>query len=221
MGEVIQGLIILFARHPKLGGLFGLITAIVFGILGLSAWSDARKMPDLPIHTTINQIATTIKTNSEVWVEIERVKWDCTNIVYTDAGTSMKTEVIFTDDSTSILGVALFSGDKQLSCGELNDRNVKGTVSIMMDGFYNRMAGRGFQLANYENSTIRLNLCTFCSRSNSLLLMIISFFMVLLGITVYPLSKYLRKRYPEVGYYEITLSPNYPQKGKDISDQEL
>jgi len=220
MGEVIQGLFLLFAKHPKLAGLFGLIVAIVFGILGLSAWNGAQKMPSTPTHITLNQIAATIKPNEEVWVEIDKVKWDCTNIVYTYSGIDLKTEAVFTDDTNSILGVAHFSLDQKPSCGDLNEINVKGTLLPMTDIFYSQMAGRGFQLAKYKNSAIRINLSTFGGPGNSQLLIFISLVMVLLGLALYPLCLYLKNRYPEVGNYEHTLYSDFQKKIYKRNDRE-
>ena len=172
-----------------------MVGAIAFGYLGISSWNAVQKMPEKPLFTSLDQIVNLTNTDEDLWVEIEKVNWDCQNIVYSNVGSDVRTEVIFTEETTSILGIALFSKSKGLSCSELSETNVIGILSKMTEGFYNRMFERGFNLANYKDAEVRLHLCTFCGRSNSYGLVIVSVIFVPLGLAMYPLCLRMRKKY--------------------------
>jgi hypothetical protein len=201
MHVTIHPILRLFARYPVLGGVFGLVIAVAFGFLGVSSWFDLQKMPDQPVAMTLEQaVSATGNTEEDIWVSLEKVNWDCRNVVYSDLGdNSMRTEVIFTNDDRSIFGVALFSDSKRMNCEDLSDVNVTGTLSRMGDGFYERMPARGFDLDNYRNVTTRLNLCNFCGRGNSSLGVLCGAVMVPLGLLMYPLCLAMKRNYEKKG----------------------
>jgi hypothetical protein len=189
----------IFARFPKLGGLFGLIVATLFGILGVSSWQAYLNMPDTPKRISLAQAPSMLETEDEIWVEIDRVFWDCGNIVHTKSDTHYRTEIVFTDSARSILGLALFSKTKPLSCEDIQSQTASGTLRLMSDGVLKRMPERGFDLGGYHSFTSVVSLCTFCGRGNSLYLAIISVVMVPLGFIMYPLSIRLRRAYQKKG----------------------
>ena len=192
----IVPLLELLARFPRLAGLFGLVVAIAFGYLGIASWTALQEMPDAPPKVSLAQAVSLVSSGAEAWVDLDRVTWGCENIVHGDAD---RTEVIFTDEVGSILGVALFSGSDHLCCAELADTHLTGILTQMGDGFLQRMPARGFDLARYDGVVARLHLCSFCGRGNSTGLVIISAVMVLVGLSLYPLCLFLRKRYMEKG----------------------
>lgn len=191
------GLIKLFTRFPKLGGLFGMLVAGVFGLSGIVQWNDLQSMPESPEALSLSDAIRRVNAEADVWVEIEWVEWDCHNIVHSGAGSDAETEVIFTNESGSVLGVAEFSS--RLTCEDLVESTVVGVLSSMTDGFYKRLPERGFDLANYGRADTRVYLCTYCGRGNSMLAVICSAVFVPLGLMMYPLCLNLRKHYEKKG----------------------
>lgn len=192
-------LIFLFARFPKLGGLFGLITSVGFGILGVSSWQSYQRMPETILQLTLDEAVTAVSSGEEIWVEISNVVWDCQNIIHTDMNQGFRTEIVFTDATNSILGKALFSEPNMLTCEEIEGRKAMGVLSLMSEGVFERMPERGFHLKNYEGAKVAVSLCEFCGPGNSYLGIICGAIMVPLGLCLYPLSLSLRKNYKNKG----------------------
>jgi len=182
--------LLLFARFPKVGGVFGLLAAAAFGFLGFSSWQDLQTMPEYPETLTLSEAILRLDEAEDIWVELERVEWDCDNIVGGD-------DVVFTDASRSVLGVAKYSDP--VSCSNLADGAVVGVLRPMFDGVYERLPDRGFDLTDYADADTRLSLCTYCGRGNSKLGVIIGAIFVPLGLSLYPLCLYLRKDFVKKG----------------------
>ena len=191
------GLIHLFARFPVLGGLFGLLAAGLFGFAGLVHWNELQDLPESPEVLSLSDAVHRVDSGEEVWVELEWVRWDCDNIVYSGAGSDAETDVIFTDEYGSILGVAEFSS--RLTCEDLGGGTVDGMLRPMSGGFYKRIPKRGFDLTDYGNADVRLYLCTYCGRENSMLAVICGAIFVPLGLMMYPLCLSLRRHYQRRG----------------------
>ncbi|HLY29141.1 MAG TPA: hypothetical protein VKQ72_22540 [Aggregatilineales bacterium] len=189
-----RGLIELFARFPKLGGLIGLLIAGAFGVLGVGSWQQLREMPDQPALLTLSDAAEQLHTHEQVWVQLSGVEWDCGNLVdETLLDGSHRTEVIFWDQASAVWGVALFSG--QVRCRDLNSSKASGILTQMEAGFFDRLSQRGFDLTRYQGEKVRLNLCTFCGPANSTLGVVIGIIFVPIGLAMYPMCKGLQRYY--------------------------
>lgn len=194
------GLIQLFARFPKLGGVLGLLVAGAFGFLGIVNWNELQTMPERPESLSLSDAIHRVNAEEDIWVEIEWVEWDCSNIVYSGTGSDAETEVIFTNESHSILGVAEFS--RRLTCEDIVGSKAVGVLRPMTEGFYERLPKRGFDLADYgKNVDTRLFLCTYCGRGNSLLGVICATVFVPLGLLMYPLCLISRKDLEKKGLW--------------------
>lgn len=193
----VSGFLRLFARFPMLGGLFGLIVTLGVGRIGLASWTELQTMPDTPPQVSLAQASHLVSSGGETWVDIERVRWDCQNTVYSRIGGSLSTEVLFTDETGSILGVAKFGGAEQ--CTDLQPTRLKGILSPMSDRFYQRMPERGFHITPYSKATVRVHLCAYCGRNNSIGALICSMVLAPLGLLMYPLSLALRRSYRKKG----------------------
>ncbi len=186
--QLIHPLIELFAAFPKLAGLFGLGIAILFGIGGVANWNELQQIPEEPVQMSLADVPTALLSQNRIWAELSEVTWDCSNSIYDKSAD--RTEVVFTDQARSILGVALYGG--KLSCNNMQGKTTGGVVSRMEDSFYTRLPGRGFDLSNYSEATVRLYLCTFCGRGNAIGLIVLSAIFVPLGLCMYPLALKLR-----------------------------
>ena len=192
MHAFIHPLLILFARFPKIGGLVGSIVAMVFGYGAYISWSSLQKMTDHPISVSIEEAANLISTRGSFWATIQQVDWDCTNIIYKNSNDFTQTEALFVDRSATIIGIALFSEPKALACDELPRSNLTGILSAVNPARYEHLSESGFNLLNYQNSTTRLFICTYCGRNNSTLGVIICTIFSLIGLSMYPASLRLR-----------------------------
>jgi predicted outer membrane lipoprotein len=190
-GILTGGLLLLFARFPWLGGVFGLLLAAAFGFLGVSSWHDLQTMPERPEVLTLADAALRVNAGEFLWVELEDIEWDCSNIVQSGGGSEARTEVVFTDESHNVLGVATFSD--RLACEDIVAGTAAGILRRMSDGVYERLSPRGFDLAGYADVEARVSLCAFCGRRNSLLGVILAAIFVPIGLLMYPLCLYMRK----------------------------
>ncbi|MGD9406109.1 MAG: hypothetical protein PVH95_13265 [Anaerolineae bacterium] len=195
--HLVHGALLLFARFPKVGGVFGLLVAAAFGFLGFSNWQDLQTMPEVPETLTLSEAVLRLEEAEDIWVELESVEWDCDNIVSSGGGSDARTNAIFTDEPHSVLGLATFSS--RVSCAELPDGAVEGVLRRMSEGVYERLPGRGFDLAEYADANTRLSLCTFCGRGNSMLGVILGAIFVPPGLSLYPLCLYLREDFRKKG----------------------
>ncbi len=196
--NLVHPLIELFAAFPKLAGLFGLGIAILFGIGGVANLIEVQQLPEQPVQMALADVPAALESQKEIWAELSEVTWDCSNSIYDKSAD--RTAVVFTDQAQSILGVATFSDE--LKCSNMQGKPAAGIVSRMDDSFYTRLPGRGFDLSNYSAATTRLDLCTFCSRGNSIGLIVLSAIFVPLGLGMYPLALKLkanRERNPRRG----------------------
>jgi len=195
--HLVHGALLLFARFPKVGGVFGLLVAAAFGFLGFSSWQDLQTMPEVPETLTLSEAVLKLEETEDIWVELESVEWDCGNIISSGGGSDDRTDVIFTDESHQVLGRASFSS--RVTCAELADGTVEGVLRRMSGGVYERLPERGFDLTRYIDADVRLSLCTYCGRGNSMLGMILGVIFVPLGLSLYPLCLYLRKDFRKKG----------------------
>jgi hypothetical protein len=169
----------LLTRFPKFAALFSLILALASGCGWFASWRSFQSFPQSPVHISLAQAPSILKPNEDLWVEIDKVKWDCKNII--------DGEAIFTDESQMVLGVALFSRGKPFVCNDLPGTGVSGVLSIMDSNTYNHLAGEGFSLAGYQGLTDRVYLCTFCGPENAKLGMILCVIFLVISIVFYPL----------------------------------
>jgi hypothetical protein len=191
MYALTQPLVSLLVRHPRLGGVFGLVMALFFGYLGISSWQAMQTMPQEPQQLTLAEAVSSVQSTSEdLWVSIDDGLWDCGNIVHEGDRTS----VIFTDQAQSVLGLAVFSGSRDLTCDDLRSLAATGVLRILGDGEYQRLAARGFDLSGYGSANTRVGLCTFCGRGNSQGLVIMSAILLVSGLALYPICLYEHRR---------------------------
>ena len=142
-------------------------------------------MPEKPEPLSLQQAATRTNAGENLWVTLDKVKWDCQNMAVSQTLNSVRTDILFTDDSGSVLGDAQFS-DKQI-CSELPASNVSGKLYQMYDSTYNLLPKKGFNLDAYKGATARMELCTFCGRSNSMLGVYFCMAMIVFGLSMYPM----------------------------------
>lgn len=180
-------------RFPLLGGVIGLVSAAMFGYLGVTSWQELQTMPEEPLRLSLAEAVAAVHSGQEPWVKIERLTWDCDNFV--KEGDQFA--VIFTDEERSLLGLATISTSRalNLTCSGLGSANVTGVLRLMGDGVYERLDDRGFDLSSYGGATAQVNLCTTCGPSNSRFGVILAAIMVPIGLLMYPLLLYL-KRHP-------------------------
>jgi hypothetical protein len=106
-------------RYPLLGGIFGLLMAVMFGFLGFSSWQEMQTMPQEPLRLSLAEaIAAVEAAGEDRWVTINAVAWDCDNIVPTD---SSRARALFSDEAGTVLGVASLSRPSgwDLACADL------------------------------------------------------------------------------------------------------
>lgn len=193
MYALTQPLINLFASHPRLGGLFGLVIALLFGFLGISSWQDMQSMPQEPLRLSLAEASALVRASGEdQWVTLEKVSWDCANIVQHDN----RARALFSDESETVLGVATLSlpQGSHLTCASLSPYEVTGILSPMSQGTYDRLDDTGFSLSGYDDASVRVALCTFCGRGNSRIGVVLAVILVPLGLAMYPMSLYLRRQ---------------------------
>lgn len=191
MGALTQSLVNLFARYPRLGGLFGLAMAALFGYLGISSWQAMQTMPQEPQQLSLSEAVAAIQSSGEdLWVSIDDGWWDCGNMVREGD----RTTVIFTDQTQSVLGLAVFSGSRDMTCDDLSGAPATGVLRILGEREVERLDDRGFDLAGYEGASARVGLCTFCGRGNSLGLVILSAVLAVLGLAMYPMLLRLNRQ---------------------------
>lgn len=191
MHALIEPLLSLFIDHPRLGGLFGLVVAILFGYLGVSSWQAVQTMPQEPEQLALAEAVAAVQSGREnLWVSISDARWDCGNVVREGD----RTTVMFTDETQSVLGLAVFSGSQDMTCDDLSNAAATGVLRILGDREVERLDDRGFDLAGYEGASARVGLCTFCARGNSLGLVIVSAVMVVLGLAMYPMFLHLHRQ---------------------------
>ena len=195
--HLVHGALLLFARFPKAGGIFGLLSAAAFGFLGFSRWQELQTMPQYPERLSLSEAILWLDEVEDIWVELQWVEWDCDNIVSSGGGSDDRTDVIFTDESHSVLGRASFS--YRVTCEDLPDGAVDGMLRRMSEGVYERLPERGFDLADHADADTRLSLCTYCGRGNSALGVILGAIFVPLGLAIYPLCLYLRREFTRKG----------------------
>ena len=181
----------LFIASPWIAGVFGLAVALLFGYFGVSSWQAMQRMPEQPQSLSLTAAAQAVKAEGEdQWVSIGPLIWDCSNIVQEGDRTS----AVFSDASRSAIGVAVFSGTRDLSCGDLDPVAATGVLRLMGEGEVARLDDRGFDLARFSPDATRVALCTFCGRGNSRLGVVLSAVMVVIGLSLYPLCLYENRR---------------------------
>jgi hypothetical protein len=187
-----QVLLLLFMRFPLLGGLFGLVFSAAFSITGIMSWYDLQSLPPAPLPMTLQQATATLQHRDFVWVDLTDVQWDCANIVSRQVGNSVRTEIFFTNTPQTILGVAEFSATSAYTCTQIQGKQAVGFLQVATPTFLQRLPSRGFNLSPYTHIVKHVTLCTFCSRTNSLMLVVLSIVFVPLGLSMYPLCRRLQ-----------------------------
>lgn len=183
----------LCTRYPLLGGIFGLVMAVMFGFLGFSSWQEMKTMPQEPLRLSpAEAIAAVEATGEDQWVTIEAVVWDCDNIVPMD---SSRARALFTDEAGTVLGVATVSRPRgsDVICSDLGPYEINGVVRPLSQGEYDRLDDTGFDLTRYGNATQQVALCTLCGPGNAQILLILSAILVLGGLALYPMCLHLRR----------------------------
>ncbi len=173
-------------EHPKLGGLIGLIGAIVFSVLGIASWLDYRSLPDQPVTLPLSGIAGRLEGQDKLWASAgERVTWDCERIEYRKVGNSENTEVILLSEDRTVVVLVTFTA--HLGCDEVQASSPSGVFYRMTEARLEFLRQEGFVFARYPQATAFLDLCTVCSRTNSAWLIVLSAVLAALGIAIYPL----------------------------------
>ena len=194
-----EAFILLFARFPILGGLFGFIFAAAFSVTGIASWLDLQASSSAPLQLPLQQALTNLAQRDYLWVDLVDVRWDCRNIISSQVGSEVRTEILFTDAKQTVFGIAQFSEGTALNCTQIQGKRPVGFLRLMTPTFLQRLPQRGFNLVTYAQIPNRVTLCTFCSRSNSILLVILSLIFVPMGLCMYPLCKRLQQHYRTKG----------------------
>ncbi len=171
-------------KHPKVAAVFSLVCVTLCGVSSLLTGLDAVNAPSEPERLSITAAAHKAYENpgANLWVIIDGGEWDCHTIRYYDVGDETHTDVFLVDNSKQIIILATFT--KQLSCDEIQEQQITGFLRSMQDRRL-EIFKRDFQseLAAYENANQLLDLCTTCSKGNSLGLSIV-FGLVGLGASI-------------------------------------
>jgi hypothetical protein len=186
-----------FAQCPKCALVFGLIFAIPFTAFAIFNWSHVQTLPERPESIPLSQIASKLESQSRIWVVIPSVEWDCDNVVHEHVARSYNTEAIFTNPEHTIMGVATFSGRK--TCEEIAQTELSGEVYFMNSASLAKLPERGFDLAQHKGANTFVNVCTYCGRYNSLLGIWVCGILALAGLSLYPISLSMNRRYRLTG----------------------
>lgn len=191
------GLTRIFAQCPICALIFGLPLAILFTCLAIFSWSNVQTLPERSETVPLSQIASKLESESRIWVVIPSVEWDCDNVIHDYVARSYNTEAIFTNPEHTIMGVATFSGRK--TCEEIVQTELSGEVYFMNSAFLAKLPERGFDLAQHKGANTFVNVCTYCGRYNSLLGIWVCGILALTGLSLYPLSLSMNRRYRLTG----------------------
>jgi hypothetical protein len=157
-----------FIHNPKRVWLVSLFGIIVSGVFGYTSYREIQRLPLQPEHLSLEDVVEKLNYNSNPWVTIEPVQWDCQNIRmdYKDFGTTVSlTYISFTNQDQSIVGMAYYSEKK--TCEEVMSKGPTGTVTWMnakAKAFYTK---KGVNFTKYSHATAYVDLCSYCGRGNS------------------------------------------------------
>jgi hypothetical protein len=123
--------------------------------------------------------------DGRVWVSINNAEWDCENSLhrFKEFGSgNYRTYLVFTNPDQTIVGVVTSHTGK--SYGESTNDVPTGVVSPMNEKMKAAFQKKGIDFSRYPNAHVYLDLCGFCGRRNSSLLLTCSPLMLLLSLAL-------------------------------------
>ncbi len=145
---------------------------------------DVNSVPSDPVQIGL-QTAVTQASDERIYVQIEGGQWDCDSITHVrtprinNRPASTDTEAfLISNDGTVVTFVRL---SNEQSCDDLNALTPEGYLT-RLDADKQQELTNDVRLAKYISATDYLELCSYCSPSNSWLGIIISSVMGLLGL---------------------------------------
>jgi hypothetical protein len=189
--NIIAMLIEAIPNFPIKLRLMGIVTIFVFGFFSFVTWRELQAFPQKPTHMLLSE-AVLLTSTQRPWVVIDDIKWDCSHIYYSQVDRRTHTDIVFTNGDNSLWGYAMFSDE--LTCDEVLNRNGIGVLSIANNKKRSDFINSGFDISSHEANGKFLALCTYCGRSNSLIRVILSVFMVVIGALLVVGANRMQKR---------------------------
>lgn len=164
--------------------LFLLSFVLLFGVLGVSSLAEILRSPDAPSVLTTAQLAKELRTHHEVWVIIPNPRWDCSTLVHTTywgqkSYEEADTEVFIRDRENSIAILATLIGPKE--CTDLDRAQVVGIASLMSEKHIENLKKEN-RFATVLGYRTMIEFCTYCGKRSSIMLLVISVIMEVLGL---------------------------------------
>ena len=189
-----------FIRYPLAAGIFGLAIAALFANLAIASYREAHRLPNAPERVSMAEAAALAPASydQQPWVEIENGVVDCKSIRYQRVGNSNRTKIFVADESRTIVVVVEYS--EQLTCQRIAQKHPTGLLSRMNEARYKRFLElKEFDLSTYQDATVFMDLCAFCSRGNSMAGVIVGGILAVIGLSLYPMCLIEHhKAYPKV-----------------------
>jgi hypothetical protein len=165
-------------KSPILMWGLGLVSMLFFTYFGFISWREYSRFPAEPVHITLIE-ESSVAAKNKAWVIIDDIQWDCDHIFYKDVDANTHTDVVFSDKSNSIWGYAFFSS--KMTCDELVQEEAVGVLDFANDKKRADLIENGFDVSKHEANGRFLSLCTHCGKGNSLLGIILSGIMIIIG----------------------------------------
>ncbi len=189
----MHSIIHLAIEHPKLAGAIGLGVAILFGILGVLSVLDMASLPEQAEVLSLTEISSRLVQQDKVWATVnEPVGWDCSNISQHQVGSSKQTDIPFSNTAQTIVAVATFN--KPLTCEEIQKQLPSGFFYKASARYLDNLKEQGLDFSRYPSEAVYLDLCTICSRGNSLGLVAVFGIAVPVGLALYPLALWNKRQ---------------------------
>jgi hypothetical protein len=177
-------LIQFFLHNPKLIWIFSVVSIGMWTLSGYNSYRELSTMPLQPEQLSMEEVAAKMQ-DGRVWVSINNAEWDCENSLhrFKEFGSgNYRTYLVFTNPDQTIVGVVTSHTGK--SYGESTNDVPTGVVSPMNEKMKAAFQKKGIDFSRYPNAHVYLDLCGFCGRRNSSLLLTCSPLMLLLSLAL-------------------------------------
>lgn len=177
-------------RRPMLMGIFGLLTVLLFGTLGVLSVQDLLSLPDAPSVVTTAGLAEALESQESYWASLQDPAWDCSTLQKESADEDADTEVFIRDPENSVAIEVTFTDP--VDCADLDPAQVVGVARLMSEKHIRILQEEG-RLASFQGYRTLAYLCTTCGRQNSGCLIGLSVVFVVIGLALsYPLVTSIR-----------------------------
>lgn len=177
-------LIQFFLHNPKLIWIFSVVSIGMWTLSGYNSYRELSTMPLQPEQLSMEEVAAKME-DGRVWVSINNAEWDCENSLhrFKEFGSgNYRTYLVFTNPDQTIVGVVTSHTGK--SCTESTNELPTGVVSPMNEKMKAAYQKKGIDFSRYPNENVYIDMCGFCGRRNSSLLLICSSLMFLLSLAL-------------------------------------